>query len=136
MTVSVRCLIIDDDPLNNLISQTVIARAEAKAQVTAFTEPEAGLAYISQRGQCKTGPVFVFLDINMPTMSGWEFLEHFEQLDNSIKNLYKIFILSSSVDDRDKERAEQNSRVLDYVEKPLKIERVKMLFEKFLHSVQ
>jgi CheY-like chemotaxis protein len=61
----------------------------------------------------------ILLDLNMPIMSGWEFLERFEELDEIIKKQVKIYILSSSVDPRDKERAGKNKDVEDYIVKPL-----------------
>ena len=61
----------------------------------------------------------VLLDINMPSMSGWEFLEMFDNLDYDVKERVRICILSSSIDDRDRERSYSNKNVADFLVKPL-----------------
>lgn len=61
----------------------------------------------------------LFLDINMPTMSGWEFLEAFERFDALIKEQYNIYILSSSVNIGDINAAKANPLVIGFLEKPL-----------------
>jgi CheY-like chemotaxis protein len=61
----------------------------------------------------------LLLDINMPIMSGWEFLEMFDNLDFEVKDRVKICILSSSIDERDKVRSYANKNVLEFLVKPL-----------------
>jgi len=63
--------------------------------------------------------IALFIDVNMPTMSGWEFLEYFEGLDDRVKSAIQIYILSSSVDERDLERALGNENVKAFLVKPL-----------------
>jgi CheY-like chemotaxis protein len=55
----------------------------------------------------------------MPIMSGWEFLEMFDNLSFEVKERIKICILSSSIDERDKERSYANKNVLEFLVKPL-----------------
>jgi CheY-like chemotaxis protein len=114
-------LIIDDDPVNNAVCQLTIKTSLKDSKVKTFTIPEKGFEYIANSSQAnKNGLVtIILLDINMPTMTGWEFLNRFEQLDQMIKGQYKIYILSSSVNDKDKERAYANRLVTDYIVKPL-----------------
>jgi len=130
-------LVIDDDPLNNLICRTVIARVSKGAQIKTFTKPEEGMSFI-EAGDLEINtekPAILFLDINMPTMTGWEFLQYFEKLDEATKNKIKVFILSSSVDERDIERAESNKYVVDYLVKPLRMDAVdKILKEEFTNE--
>jgi len=119
MKTSFRFVVIDDDPLNNALCQMVINIAVAGAEVKTFTVPETGFKYIATEYSRNGKKAILLLDLNMPTMSGWEFLERFERLDEKIKNRFKIYVLSSSVDPRDKERAASNKNVLDYIIKPL-----------------
>lgn len=92
-----------------------------KIEVTDFIVPEVGLEYIesefvpSPDGEKTT----LLLDINMPTMSGWEFLEKFDNFKEHLKKQFSIYILSSSVDPSDIRRAKQNPLVVDFIEKPL-----------------
>jgi len=55
----------------------------------------------------------------MPIWSGWDFLDNFEKLDDKIKKQIRIYMLSSSVDPGDEQRAGKNKNVADYIEKPL-----------------
>lgn len=126
---STRYIVIDDDALNNKICRACIEKIFKDAPVATFTDPKLGFEHIeaefSNRYHDDTG--ILFLDINMPTMSGWEFLELFEKLDESIKTRVKVYILSSSVDKRDMERAQANKNVVHYLIKPLTKETIALI---------
>ena len=64
----------------------------------------------------------------MPSLDGWEFLDVFEQFDQEIKRHFKIYMLSSSVDHRDRERALSNKNVYAYIEKPFTVACMKVIF--------
>ena len=112
--------IIDDDPFNNKICTMIIKSVYTESEVISFTEPENGLAYIKEKYTNSTidFTTIIFLDINMPTMTGWEFLEEYEKLDDEIKDRIVIFILSSSVDENDIIKTKE-FRCLDFISKPL-----------------
>jgi CheY-like chemotaxis protein len=113
-------IVIDDDPINNRICEKVINYVFPEAEVQTFTDPETAIAYIKALYSGTTErQATLFLDINMPTLSGWEFLEVFEGFDAQLKERFKIFMLSSSVDQRDKDQAAKNKNVSGYLEKPL-----------------
>lgn len=119
---SKRFLIVDDDSINNLLTKMVLKKTFLEVQVNAFTEPKDALNFMKceQNFLPENGKIILFLDINMPTMTGWEYLDAFEQFDEAIKNLYEIYILSSSVHPKDITRAKENCHVIDFLEKPLK----------------
>jgi CheY-like chemotaxis protein len=121
-----RFVVIDDDPVNNALCKMIIKVALGKMDVKTFTLPEKGFQFIKTEYTINmNGSIsIILLDLNMPIMSGWEFLEHFEELDEVIKKQVKIYILSSSVDPRDKERASKNKYVENYITKPLTVEIV------------
>ena len=114
-------ILIDDDPMNNLICKLTIEMTLGQTDVKAFINPESGLEYIQSYFSDANNDTsaLVLLDINMPIMSGWEFLEMFDNLSFEIKDRVKICILSSSIDERDKERSYANKNVLDFLVKPL-----------------
>lgn len=116
-------LLIDDDPQNNMISAMVIKKSlqDMEVKVTDFINPEIGLKYISTTyiNELSKEKTTLFLDINMPILSGWEFLEKFKTLEESIKRQFDIYILSSSIDPSDIQRAKLNPLVIDFIEKPL-----------------
>ncbi len=116
-----RFVVIDDDPVNNALCKMIIHLTVGKIDVKTFTLPEKGFKFIESEYAHKANGSrsVILLDINMPLMSGWEFLERFEELDEIIKKQLNIYILSSSVDPRDKARAGSNRNVVDYIVKPI-----------------
>lgn len=116
-----RFLLVDDDALNNILSKMVLKKNCIGAYVTDFIYPELALEYIQMEYVQNNfiEKTTLLLDINMPSINGWEFLEKFQAFDESIKNQFEIYILSSSIDPADIERAKINSLVIDFIEKPL-----------------
>jgi CheY-like chemotaxis protein len=113
-------IVVDDDHINNLVCRKIITNTFPDSDVQAFTDPESALAYITATyGNTKDRNVILFLDINMPTLTGWDFLEAFARFDTQVKEQLKIYMLSSSVDHRDKDRAAKNKNVCGFIEKPL-----------------
>ena len=119
-----RFIIIDNDPVNNLLCTLTIRDVQDAAEIQTFNFPVKGFKYLVKEYANTTNPTVLLLDINMPTWSGWDFLDNFEKLDDKIKKQIKIYILSSSIDANDKQRASENKNVVDYIEKPLSEKRV------------
>jgi two-component SAPR family response regulator len=124
-----KIIVVDDDSVNNLICRKVIKNVFPEAVVLTFTNPETALTYIKSIYFDSCGKATILLlDINMPILSGWDFLEEFENFDTSIKRQLKIYMLSSSTDREDKNRADKDRNVYGYIEKPL----TKEIIEKLL----
>lgn len=125
-----RFLLVDDDPLNNTLSRIYLARIFGNVEIKEFLIPEVALAHMEQdfNNNQSEGIVTLFLDINMPSLSGWEFLEKFNAFDEPLKKQYHIYMLSSSVDPADIKRAKLNPLVLDFIEKPLNKEILTKIF--------
>ncbi len=123
-------LIVDDDPQNNYLSRMAIRKVLGNVPVKDFEVPETGLEYIGKDFETGSSDekTVLLLDINMPTMTGWEFLEEFDKLSENIKMQFQIFMLSSSVDPSDIERATSNPLVTDFIEKPLNKEALERMF--------
>ncbi|MBL0030777.1 MAG: response regulator [Bacteroidetes bacterium] len=123
-------LIVDDDPQNNSLSRMAIRKVLGNVPVKDFEVPETGLEYIGKDFETGSSDekTVLLLDINMPTMTGWEFLEEFDKLSENIKMQFQIFMLSSSVDPSDIERATSNPLVTDFIEKPLNKEDLEKMF--------
>jgi CheY-like chemotaxis protein len=116
-----RFIAIDDDPVNNLICKLTIEMVAGAPEIITFTNAAQAFDYIQNQyaSNHDTTETVLLLDINMPVMSGWEFLERFDNLGEDVKHLFKIFILSSSVDERDKQRSYANKNVSAFMVKPL-----------------
>ncbi|MFM9946260.1 MAG: two-component system response regulator, partial [Bacteroidia bacterium] len=118
-----KILLIDDDMWNISIGTILVKRAVGLDYLHTFTEPKEGLEYLSsENAENLKDTIIVFLDVNMPAMTGWEFLDRFEQLPASVKDKTKIYMLSGSIDNRDFEKAKDNKYVVEFLEKPISIE--------------
>lgn len=120
-------ILIDDDDINNIITKVSLTRYLEINKIIAFTNPHEGLEYIKSKSG--DGNYMLFLDINMPGMNGWDFLTHFEALRQEQKNRFKIYLLSTSLDNGDIEKSKSNRYVVDYLIKPLSKNVIVSLFE-------
>jgi len=122
-------IIIDDDKLNNKVCRNIIEKTYTNAEIVDFVDPQAGFDYIVDKysKQDSNSKAILLLDISMPIMDAWEFLDRFENLDDTIKKRVKIHILSSSVNKQDMARAEANKNVEYYLIKPLTRESIKLI---------
>jgi len=129
MNVSTRFIVIDDDEFNNKICTVTLEKIDKGADIKTFLSPVDGFAHLVSEYSRKdhNENAVLFLDINMPIMNGWEFLDRFEELDPAIKTRVKIYILYSSVDKRDIEKAKANKNVVHYLIKPLTKETIKLI---------
>lgn len=129
MNIVYEFIVVDDDAISNLISELTIRRTWKDVRVRLFTEPEKALDYIDCIEIGKSPAIALFLDINMPTMTGWEFLERLSRKPDSITKNFKIFILSSSIDNRDRQKALSNPLVAGFLSKPLTTSATNNLFD-------
>lgn len=123
-------VLVDDDPINNLICQKIIKRVFSEIEVVAFTNPLNGLDYILSTFDKTNRDKFVlFLDINMPQMSGWELMDHLDKNGLNQQKQWTIYILSSSVNPVDLEKSRANAHITGFAEKPLREDFVRQLKE-------
>jgi len=107
-------LLIDDDPIMNFINGKITASVFADSEIVVLVNGLDALEHI------RTNPenqYLVFLDINMPVMNGWEFLEALSE--DPFPYRLSIHLLTSSVDLADKSKAQGSRMVLSYIVKPL-----------------
>jgi CheY-like chemotaxis protein len=121
---AMRFIIVDNDPVNNLLCGLAIKDAVVDADILDFTDPLKAFDYMSADNESDNNMNILLLDINMPIWSGWDFVDHFDTLGEKIKKRFKIYMLSSSIDNNDKLRAAENKNVANYIEKPLTEEKV------------
>lgn len=109
--------IIDDDGMALFLAEKIFEYELPGIPVKSFENVDGFFSYYSGQKNIKR---LIFVDLNMPLKDGWYFLENYQGGDN--KDL--IFILSSSDNINDKNKARSYTQVADYLEKPITIERV------------
>ncbi|MBC7586898.1 MAG: response regulator [Chitinophagaceae bacterium] len=121
-----KLLIIDDDPLSIRICELVIKNSNFAKEIVALTNGKEGVDYFSsyfdrkkKGGGVETAPDMIFLDLNMPIMDGWEFLDNYIRKYSDRLPKTKIAILSSSINPSDFIKAQQYDVVIEFVHKPL-----------------
>jgi two-component system, chemotaxis family, chemotaxis protein CheY len=117
-----RCYLIDDDKIFNLISSKMIERSGWECEVVVFNSAEIALLQLTRDlNHPELIPVLVLLDIRMPDMDGITFLQKLNELPAALIESIKVFMLSSSLDERDIEMAKQFPMVKGFLSKPLSI---------------
>ena len=128
---SVSILLVDDDEINNFISIKLIKKALVNTEIRACLNGKFAidqLLELQQEGPEKL-PDYILLDINMPIMNGWEFLDEFTRLNIDPIGKCKIYIISSSVFSNDINKARSYPLVKDFISKPLNVEKITELFK-------
>jgi len=127
----VSILLVDDDEINNFISIKLIKKALLTSDIMACLNGRFAIDQLVdiQKRDPEKLPDYIFLDINMPIMNGWEFLEEYKRLNIDPLGKSKIFIISSSVFSNDINRAKSYPIVKSFISKPLSVEKIKELFE-------
>ena len=127
---SVSVLLVDDDEINNFISIKLIKKALLNTEIMACLNGKFAIDQLVeiQRKDPDKMPDYILLDINMPIMNGWEFLDEFKRLNIDAVGKCKIFIISSSVFSNDINKARSYPLVKDFISKPLNVDKIKELF--------
>ncbi|MBD3748039.1 MAG: response regulator [Sphingobacteriales bacterium] len=126
---NLQILIIDDDEINNFIAARLIGKIPPKAVVNTCLNGQIGLDFVKSKLQNQEEmPDIIFLDINMPVMNGWEFLEEFEKIRAQINKKISINMLSSSVYNDDINKAETFHIVNKFISKPLTVNKIQDLY--------
>ncbi len=128
-------LIIDDDEINNFIAVKLIDKIEPKADINTCLNGVEGINFILERLDKQDQiPDIIFLDINMPVMNGWEFLDEYEKIKDQINKQVVINMLSSSVYNDDISKAETYTTVDKFLSKPLTIDKIKNIYSNIYKS--
>lgn len=115
--------LIDDDSIHNMVLEILIKRSGFAENVLSFTNARYAIEALTDANEKGNPfPDVIFLDLNMNDMNGWEFLEHYHKFDDERKSKCKVFVLTSSVNRTDRERALQNEDVAEFLSKPITLD--------------
>ncbi len=131
-TTSLACIIDDDNLYVNLLKKVIVTRKLCE-NLLIFNDGKQSIDYfeaLSQNLDEEKIPDIIFIDLNMPVMDGWEFIERFTKIENKFKKLITLYIVSSSIDPADISRAKTLSNIEDYLIKPAHIKELEKIFKK------
>lgn len=128
------CIVDDDDIYQFTIKKTIQSLNYAKS-VLAFSDGEEALQFMMDNiSNEEELPDIILLDINMPIMDGFQFMDEFIKIKPKLSKKITIYMASSSVDETDIKKAHQISEISDYIIKPIKQGKIKSIIEVYLND--
>jgi len=123
--------LVDDDQIFQLTASRTLKSTNIQHKILQFENGEDALTFIKNHVHDQENlPDYIFLDINMPYVDGWMFLEDYSELKTKLTKPISIYMVSSSIDPRDITRAKNDSNVREYVMKPVTKEKFIELLKK------
>ena len=127
MDFKINLLVIDDDDINIFIIKKIVEKTGFAVNMVAKTNGQLAIDYLKEiAGDPQQFPHLILVDINMPVLNGWEFIEAYENMN--INKAVDMYMLSSSVYENDIEKAKTYKVVKGFISKPLSIDRLIELF--------
>ncbi len=111
-----KILLVDDDPIFLTLAELAIKKERNKVEIFKAMNGEEAISFLKNQSVD-----IIFLDLNMPVMNGWEFLDVLPQIKNWG---HKVYVLTSSIDPSDQRKADENPLVTSMLEKPLDRDKI------------
>jgi len=117
--------LIDDDLIYQFTCKKLIQSLELPIELIPFLNGQEALDFLLKNAKVENKlPDFIFLDINMPILNGWQFLEDYVNIKNQLCKPNLLYLVSSSIDFEDVERAAKNNLLTGYINKPISKEKI------------
>lgn len=121
-----KVMIIDDSNIDRFVAEKMIRQTYFAEHILTVPSAQLALDYLGVIKDEESLPDIIFLDINMPGMTGFEFLERYRELPELIRR-QSIVMLSSTISQKDIDKATADPYVITFMEKPVSAERLQML---------
>jgi CheY-like chemotaxis protein len=121
-------LVIDDNETDRMLTSILIANVLHSQNIAFAVDGEDGIDWIAKNKSAIKGKLIVFLDIFMPIMNGFQFMEAFMQFHRDMHDKVEIYMLTSSIDPEDQRKARKYHVIREFVNKPMGAQKIKELF--------
>ena len=119
---------IDDDGVYKFFMKRVLKIKNLAEDIMSFDDGEQAFEYINEnKKNPEKLPDLVFLDINMPIMDGFQFIEEYTKIRSEINKKITIYMVTSSIDPIDLERSKKYSEISAYITKPINVETIQQI---------
>ncbi|GAB3011238.1 hypothetical protein GCM10027051_11860 [Niabella terrae] len=129
MSSSKKILVVDDDPIFRLIAKKLLEKSHLFDEIVFQENGLEAMKYLKSLNPPDKLPDIILLDIEMPIMNGWSFLENYQQLPQQQRQDISVYTVSSSIALEDKNKAASFPDIKSYITKPLTLEIVMQLAE-------
>jgi len=123
-------IVIDDSKLDCFIAERIIKNTGRCESIISFLQAKDALEHISKTPASAPYPVIILVDIQMPVMNGFQFVAAFENLSDTIKNNYIIYLISSSINDEDLGKVHLYPSIKQFLNKPITSNMLSVLLAK------
>ena len=128
-----KILLIDDEEINLFILQNLLRLSQINAEILFYNTSKKAIEYLKTLITEQKGfPDLILLDIEMPVMNGWDFLDDYRKLDKSYQKDCKIIIFTTSIIEQDILKAQSYKEVQDLLNKPMTVEMIKNIEQAYL----
>lgn len=122
--------IVDDDQVFQLTTQVLFNKINSDGELYFFKNGKELIDHLEEnKRDVEQLPDVILLDLKMPIMNGWDFIERFLPLREEFAKDINLYILTSSIDQKDKERAKKISAVRKYIEKPIGTSKIDQIID-------